>query len=79
MTVFTMIVWVVAIGGITSLLAKRYEYMQSQSRHDDLDDDLRHRLDHLEELEERVRVLEAIVTDKNYSLRRQLDDLERTG
>lgn len=79
MSVFTMIVWVVTIGCVTSLLAQRYEYKRSQAQRRELDSDLEARLERLELLEERVRVLEAIVTDRNYDLRRKLDELERTG
>jgi membrane protein implicated in regulation of membrane protease activity len=33
------------------------------------------RIDKLESLEERIRVLEAIVTDKGYDLKKEIDDL----
>jgi len=33
------------------------------------------RIDKLEALEERIRVLEAIVTDKGYDLKKEIDDL----
>jgi len=33
------------------------------------------RIDKLERLEERVRVLEAIVTDKGYDLKKEIDSL----
>ena len=77
MSVFTMVVWVVTIGCVTSLLAKRYDYKRSRPNRSELEDELAERLDQLEALEERVRVLEAIVTDSKYDLRRQLDDLDR--
>lgn len=40
--------------------------------------DLDERLRRVEALEERVRVLEKIVTDRRYDLRREFEDLERT-
>lgn len=33
------------------------------------------RIEKLEDLEERIRVLEAIVTDKGYDLKKKIDDL----
>lgn len=33
------------------------------------------RIEKLENLEERIRVLEAIVTDKGYDLKKKIDDL----
>ncbi len=36
---------------------------------------LENRLENLEKLEERVNVLEAIVTDKGYALKRDIDNL----
>jgi hypothetical protein len=43
-----------------------------------VDRELEARLRRIETLEERVRVLEKIVTDRRYDLRRELDELERT-
>jgi hypothetical protein len=42
------------------------------------DREMEQRLRRLDGLEERVRVLEKIVTDHRYDLKRQLDELERT-
>jgi hypothetical protein len=42
------------------------------------DRELDARLRRIEALEERVRVLEKIVTDRRYDLRREFDELERT-
>jgi membrane protein implicated in regulation of membrane protease activity len=42
------------------------------------DRELDMRLRRVEALEERVRVLEKIVTDRRYDLKRELDELERT-
>ncbi len=35
------------------------------------------RLAQLDELEERIRVLESVITDGNYQLRKQFEDLEK--
>ena len=40
--------------------------------------ELEARLRRVESIEERVRVLEQIVTDRRYDLRREFEDLERT-
>lgn len=79
MSMFTMIVWIVTIACVTSLLAKRYEYKRSAGEREALEGELEERLERLEALEERVRVLEAIVTDSKYELRRKLEELERAG
>ena len=39
--------------------------------------ELEARLNRLQELEQRVQVLEKIVTDRNYDLKRQFEDPER--
>jgi hypothetical protein len=41
------------------------------------DRELEQRLRRVENLEERVRVLEQIVTDRRYDLKRELDELDR--
>jgi hypothetical protein len=74
MSVFTMTVWIVTVVMIAQVLKARYEARQADAR---LDDDTLARLERIDELEARVRVLEKIVTDRNYDLRRQLDDLDR--
>jgi hypothetical protein len=48
------------------------EYLQHKKQAPEPDDD-----DRIGRLEERVRVLEQIVTDSGYELRRQFRDLER--
>jgi len=39
--------------------------------------DIEDRLAQLDKLEERMRVVEAVVTEENYQLKKQFDDLER--
>ena len=78
MTVFHMVVWIVAIVMIANVLTARYKYRGSMGG-DGLDDDDRDRLSRLDELEERVQVLEKIVTDRNYDLKREIDDLDRVS
>ncbi|MEO0421862.1 MAG: hypothetical protein AAF184_05970 [Pseudomonadota bacterium] len=79
MSVFHMVVWVVAIGCITGMVTEYFKTKQMRGARDVEDRDLMEKLDRLERLEERVRVLEAIVTDKRYDLRREIDDLDRVS
>ncbi len=39
--------------------------------------EIRDRLAQLDRLEERMRVVEAVITDENYQLKKQFEDLER--
>ena len=39
--------------------------------------EIRDRLSQLDDLEERMRVVEAVITDENYQLKKQFDELER--
>lgn len=76
MHVFEMVVLIVLIGAIASTVSKFMERKSAQS--DMLDamsmgeSETSARLAHLEE---RVAVLEKIVTDKNYDLKREFDQL----
>ena len=74
MNVFEMVIVIVIIGcatGIIKEILKRRErsYSTSQEHLDDA-------LDRIDDLEERVRVLERVVTDDRYELNRQIDDLK---
>ncbi len=51
----------------------KYKHMERRSnKTDNTGETVKNRLD---ELEERINVLERIVTDKNYDLKSQIDDL----
>ncbi|MDH3932027.1 MAG: phage shock protein B [Chromatiales bacterium] len=50
-------------------------YLSLRHKTPTMDDDTRQRLARLDELEERVQVLEKIVTDSNYDLKQQIRDL----
>ena len=75
MNVFEMVVSIVVIGCIAGVLNNLIK--QRHARRPNERDDMDQRLDALEKLEERVRVLEAVVTDESYELRKQLNDLEK--
>ncbi len=85
MHVFEMVVLIVLIGGVVSLVSK---YMDRKGGSDmlGLGDDgdpfglglgssNSVSLERLEQLEERVAVLEKIVTDRNYDLKNEFDRL----
>ncbi|MFK8029269.1 MAG: hypothetical protein AB8G18_03455 [Gammaproteobacteria bacterium] len=87
MHVFEMVVLIVLIGSIASIVNKHME-RKGQSMTDALglgdDDDplglgLGSKnsvsLERLEKLEERVAVLEKIITDRNYDLKEEIDRL----
>lgn len=69
MNPFEMVVIIVFLGIIASMYSNRLKHkQQSVAPGDD---------QRLARLEERVKVLERIVTDSGYDLRRQFRDLER--
>ena len=74
MNPFDMAAFIVLVVCITKVLT-------SFTRRKPAQDDrmLDQRLRRVESLEERVRVLEQIVTDRRYDLKREIDELERAG
>jgi len=73
MNVFEMVVIIVALVTIGKFLQVAVEKQHRRPGHEaDPSGD-----DRLASLEERVKVLESIVTDSGYDLRRQFRDLER--
>ena len=72
MSTFTMVVWIVAISCIYGIVAKWLE-IRADKRSDDqvsADTDAK-----LEALEERIRVLERIVTEHKFDLRQEINRL----
>lgn len=65
-----MIAIIVFLGIMSEMFAKWLKYKKQNAPADD---------GRIAQLEERVRVLEQIVTDSGYELRRQFRDLERDG
>ncbi len=74
--VFEMVVLIVAIscaaGVLNNYLKNRGGGRQAKELEGRLDDRMRQ----IDALEKRVQVLEKIVTDRNYDLKRELHDLE---
>jgi len=82
MEVFDMVVVIVIFGVISEMFRNYLKYKQSRSDFDGdeltgimRDSDARHK-QKIAQLEERIKVLERIVTDKNYDLNKQFDDLD---
>jgi hypothetical protein len=75
MGVFEMVVLIVVVGCVTGVVNNFIKTRKDQGG-EDLDD-IFSRLEQMDDLENRVRVLEAVVTDENYDLKRKFSDLEK--
>jgi hypothetical protein len=75
MNAFEMVIVIVIVGCATGVINNFIKH-KNAGRSEDMDD-LLDRLDGIEELEERVRVLEKVITDENYELKKQFQDLEK--
>ncbi len=82
MQVFEMVAIIVIFGVIGEMFRNYLKYKQGRSDFDGdkltglvRDSDSRHK-QKTAQLEERIKVLERIVTDKNYDLKKQFDDLD---
>jgi len=74
MNLFEMVVFIVVIGVIGGVFR---EYFKSRHRTASISNDsLDEALDRIDDIEERVRVLERVVTDDRFDLKRQIDDLQ---
>lgn len=73
MNVFHMVIWIVAIVSIASVLEK---YFKAKAAEKNEGDDSETTLKKIEVLEERIQVLERIVTENKFDLRRQINDLQ---
>jgi hypothetical protein len=70
--VFEMVA-VIVIASLVAGLVR--EWIKAQQTPDVDLEPMESRIDRLEALEERIRVLEAIVTDKGYDLKSEIDSL----
>lgn len=73
---FEMIVAIVAIACGAGVL-RNWLQTRKQVSNEELDQRLELRMSELNKLEERIRVLEKIVTDRNYDLKEELHELDR--
>ena len=67
--------FVVCIVAIACTAGVVTEYLKMRSRKEEGGADIDETLAHIEELEERVRVLERIVTEKKFDLSKEIDKL----
>ena len=72
MNVFVFVVCIVAIVMTADTIQK---YMKMKDRRRQEDPAIDESFEKLEQLEERIRVLERIVTENKYDLKREIDDL----
>ena len=75
MDVFTFVIIIVVIGCGTGVLT---EYFKNKREDGELEGD-EEVYQELENLRSRVEVLERIVTDEKYNLKKEIDQLERTA
>jgi len=70
--------WVVCIVAIvfTADTLQRYLKLKGNKKTTDPDPELEETLAHIERLEERIRVLERIVTENKFDLGREIDKLK---
>lgn len=67
-------VWIVAIV-FTALTIQKYLKMKNEEKREQ-DPELEETLAQIERLEERINVLERIITENKYDLGREIDDLK---
>ena len=72
MNTMAFVVMIVLIGCTTGVIM---EYLKTQQKKKETDLDHDDTVAQLDALEERIRVLERIVTEKKFDLRKEIDDL----
>ncbi|MDJ0758652.1 MAG: hypothetical protein QNJ19_04595 [Woeseiaceae bacterium] len=72
MNVFHMVIWIVAIVSVASVLEKYLKQRAREKNNNDVSDDT---LQRMEAMEERIQVLERIVTENKFDLRKEINDL----
>ena len=70
--VFTFVIIIVIVVSLSEL-AKTY--LKQRETKTETDENLNETLSKIEALEERIQVLERIVTEKRYDLKKEIDDL----
>ena len=70
--VFTFVIIIVIVVSLSEL-AKTY--LKQRDKKPEVNEDLNETLLKIEELEERIRVLERIVTENRYDLKKEIDEL----
>ena len=72
MNTYVFILMVVAIGCATGIIT---EYLRTKRHREEKDGDVSETIAQLDALEERIRVLERIVTESKYDLKKEIDRL----
>lgn len=75
MDVFTFVIIIVVIGCGTGVLTEYFKHKRKTAQFEP-DETV---YQELEQLRERIEVLEAIVTDDKYNLKKEIDQLERSA
>ncbi|MGD8832827.1 MAG: hypothetical protein PVF57_19630 [Pseudomonadales bacterium] len=75
MDVFTFVIIIVVIGCGTGVLTEYFKQKRKTAQFEP-DETVYQELD---QLRERIEVLEAIVTDEKYHLKKEIDQLERSA
>ncbi len=68
--------YVVCIVAIVFTADTIQKYLKMKNSEKSTDSDLQETLEHIEKLEERIRVLERIVTEDKIDLRKEIDELK---
>ena len=68
--------YVFCIVAVVMIAAPLTTYLKMKSKERETDPELESTLAHIEVLEERIRVLERIVTENKFDLRNEIDRLE---
>jgi len=68
--------WVVCIVAIVFTAGTVQKYLKLKDKKMEHDPELEETLAHIERLEERIRVLERIVTENKFDLGREIDNLK---
>ncbi len=68
--------YVVCIVAIVFTADTIQKYLKMKNSEKSTDSDLQETLEHIEKLEERIRVLERIVTEDKVDLRKEIDELK---
>ena len=76
MTQYQMIFGIVFVVMFFSAFKHWGKHRYAQRPTDEMDSAMQEQLELIKQLEERIQVLERIVTDSNYDLKRQFKDLE---
>ena len=69
---FTFVVLIVAVVICGQLMQT---YLKQRSKRSEPDDETEQAIRKIDELEERVQVLERIITENRYDLKKEIDDL----